>query len=194
MPTLEKQLRLICWKVKPGKGDPKLYSGVFAATWNVDCDEVYPNLFIGDQAAAKNIKFLQYLNITHVLNTAQGRDEGLVDLSAEHYEGSGINYKGFLMWDSSWFDVRPFINEAVEFIDEALKSGGRCLVNCQMGVSRSSTCAISYMMIKGGMTAPEVLRLFRHQRDVRPNDGFIKFLVELDNKLRWDREGFPPKE
>lgn len=89
--------------------------------------------------------------MTHVLNTAEGADDGLVDLSEEHYEGKDIKYKGFLMWDSAWFDVSPFVDEAVEFIAEALdEEQGKCLVNCQMGVSRSSTCALAYMMIKKG--------------------------------------------
>ena len=36
------------------------------------------------------------------------------------------------MWDSAWFDVSPFIDEAVDFIASAIDvAGGRCLVNCQ---------------------------------------------------------------
>ena len=50
-------------------------------------------MFIGDQDAAKNVRFLKHLRITHVLNTAEGQDENLVDLSAAHYEGTGIEYK-----------------------------------------------------------------------------------------------------
>ena len=192
VPTMEKHLRLVCWKVKPWKEKKttKMFSSQFAVLWNVDCDEVHPNLFIGDEAAAKNIRFLNHLGITNVLNTAEGRDDNLVDLDENYYEGSGIQYKGFLMWDSTWFDVGPFIEEAVDFIAKALETDGRCLVNCQMGVSRSSTCALAYMMKKKDMTAVEALRQFRTHRDVRPNDGFMKYLVELDNKLRKVREGF----
>jgi len=78
----------------------------------------------------------------------------------------------------------------VDFIASSLSNGGKCLVNCQMGVSRSGTCALSYMMRELGYTAADALRHFRGRRDVRPNDGFLTFLVELDNKLRWKREGF----
>lgn len=45
------------------------------------------------QDAAKSVRFLKHLRITHVLNTAEGRDENLVDLSAAHFEGTGIEYK-----------------------------------------------------------------------------------------------------
>ena len=76
------------------------------------------------------------------------------------------------------------------FVCSSFEGGGRCLVNCQMGVSRSSTCALAYMMVRLGHTAVEALRQFRQHRDVRPNDGFIRYLVGLDNRLRMAREGF----
>jgi hypothetical protein len=88
------QLRLVCWKIKPWKqpnfgfgGGQKLFCTTYASPWGVDCDEVVSNLFIGDKAAATNVAFLKRYGITHVLNTAEGQDEGLVDLNTEHYEG-----------------------------------------------------------------------------------------------------------
>ena len=87
------------------------------------------------------------------------------------------------MWDSAWFDVSPFIDEAVDFITSAIDvAGGRCLVNCQMGVSRSCTCAMAYMMKTRGWTAVQTMKQFRANRDVRPNDGFMRYIVELDNR------------
>ena len=86
-PTKVEQLRLVCWRVKPWNqprprpGQPRLYSSQFAAAWGVDCDEVYPGLFIGDRKSAGHVKFLQKIGVTHVLNTAEGTEEGLVDLS-----------------------------------------------------------------------------------------------------------------
>ncbi len=57
-------------------------------------------LFIGDKASATNIGFLKRYGITHVLNTAEGKEEGLVDLSQEYFEDSGISYLGFPLWDT----------------------------------------------------------------------------------------------
>ena len=65
----------------------------------------------------------------------------------------------------------PYFGCASEYIEDAILSGGKCLVNCQMGVSRSASCAMSYMMIKEGMCVKEALTLFRKSRDTRPNDG-----------------------
>ena len=52
----------------------------------------------------------------------------------------------------------------------------------KMGVSRSCTCAMAYMMMTRGWTAVQTMRQFRANRDVRPNDGFMRYIVELDNR------------
>ena len=172
-PVESKQLRLICWRVKPWKEtkNRKLFTSQFGEQWGVDCDEVSEGLFVGDKASASNINFLKRYGITHVLNTAEGKDEGLVDLSSDYFEGSGITYLGFPLWDNPCCNLIPYFGCASEFIDNAVSSGGKCLVNCQMGVSRSSSCAIAYLMIKEGMCVKDVLTLFRKSRDCRPNDG-----------------------
>ena len=197
-PTKEQQLRMICWKVKPWEypKERSLFHSLLGAGWGVDCDEVYPNLFIGDEASARNIRFLKKMGITHVLNTAEGiwTDCSFVDLTNDYYVGSGITYQGLQLWDHTCVRILPYLGCADEFIASGMKNGGRVLVNCQMGVSRSSTAAISYMMLTNGWKVDEVLRLFRKRRDVRPNDFYLTQLVELDNDLRKLREcGIPRK-
>ncbi|TRY68865.1 hypothetical protein TCAL_05071 [Tigriopus californicus] len=194
-PTKVQQLRLVCWKVKPWnqpKKNPKLFTSQFAAPWGADCDEVYPGLLIGDKHSASNVRFLQKIGVTHVLNTAEGKDEGLVDLSQSHYEGTDIKYLGFPLWDTPMCNIIPYMGCASEFISNAIHGGGKCLVNCQMGVSRSSSCAMAYLLIDQGMKAVDVITLFRMHRDIRPNDGFLEQIVDLDNDLRKFREhGIP---
>lgn len=65
---------------------------------------------------------------------------------------------------------------------------GKALVHCQMGISRSSTCAIAYLMINRKMSAADAIRTVRLRRDIRPNDGFLQQLADLDNELRRDRQ------
>ena len=69
-------------------------------------------------------------------------------------------------------NLMPYLGIAADYIKSAIDStSGKCLVNCQMGVSRSASCAIAYLMIHKGMTAVEALTLIRKSRDCRPNDG-----------------------
>ena len=37
----------------------------------VDMTEILPNLFVGDEGAAKNALYLKKIKVTHVLNAAQ---------------------------------------------------------------------------------------------------------------------------
>ena len=120
------------------------------------------------------MRFLKKYGITHVLNAAEGNEEGLVHLSEDHYDGSGITYLGFPLWDAPGCNLIPYLGCAAEYIHGAIdESGGKILINCQMGVSRSSSCGLAYLMLYKSMTVVEALTLVRQSRDCRPNDGKI---------------------
>ena len=125
--------------------------------------------------------------MTHVLNTAEGQTSGTVDTNQKFYKPFNIKYKGLKLLDVSQANISIHFTEIAEFIDEALQGGGKILVNCQKGVSRSSAAVLAYLMLRHNMTAVEALVEVRKHRDVRPNDGFLRQLAELDNKLRKDR-------
>lgn len=65
---------------------------------------------------------------------------------------------------------------------------GKVLVHCQMGISRSSTCALAYLMICRKMSAADAIRTVRLRRDVWPNEGFQQQLADLDNELKRERQ------
>ena len=56
-----------------------MFTSLYGRGWGVDCDEVVAGLYIGDKAAISNTAFLTKQQITHVLNAAEGRDEGEPD-------------------------------------------------------------------------------------------------------------------
>lgn len=150
-------------------------------------DEVFPGIHLGDRGAAKNTFYLKKIGVTHVLNTAEGTRVGLVDTNKNFYKPFGIQYKGLKLLDVAQTNIAMYFSEVSEYIDEALKSGGKVLVNCLMGMSRSSTCVLAYLMLRQNMTAVEALTEVRKHREVRPNDGFLRQLADLDNKLRRER-------
>lgn len=150
----------------------------------VDCDEVYPNIYIGDERAAKDKPYLKRIGITHVLNTAEGNRFGMVNTSTLYYRNTDIKYMGFQLLDLPTTNISVHFQETADFIENSVKSGGKVLVHCLMGMSRSSTCVLSYLMIKEGLSATEALRKVRLNREIRPNDGFLHQLAELDNKLK----------
>ncbi|KAH9361767.1 dual specificity protein phosphatase 3-like [Haemaphysalis longicornis] len=153
-------------------------------TYGVDCDEVYPGIFVGDEGAARNKDYLHGLGVTHVLNTAEGPQFGQVDTNQAFYASHSISYLGLRLVDIPQEDIAAHFEKCANFIDDCLEHNGKVLVNCRMGMSRSATIAIAYLMIKKGMTVDDGLRTLRMNRAVRPNNGFLSQLVQLDTKLR----------
>lgn len=97
---------------------------------------------------------------------------------------------GFPLIDQPSSDISRYFYIAAKFIENGLASGGRVLVHCMVGMSRSATCVLAYLMICKKMSAAEAIRTVRMHRDIRPNDGFIQQLADLDNELRRDRERY----
>jgi len=150
-------------------------------------DEVFPGIHLGDKGAAINAFYLKKIGVTHVLNTAEGKRRGLVDTNEDFYYPYGIKYKGLKLLDVAQTNIKMHFVDVAHFIDDALSSGGKVLVNCLMGMSRSSTCVLAYLMIRQNMTAIDALTVVRRHREIRPNDGFLKQLADLDNELRRER-------
>ncbi|KAL7848240.1 hypothetical protein AOLI_G00229580 [Acnodon oligacanthus] len=146
-------------------------------------DEVWPRLYIGDQDIASDRRELIKLGITHILNCAQSKWRG----GAEYYEGMNITYHGIEAHDSPSFDMSVNFYPAAEFIHKALSMGGTVLVHCAVGVSRSATLVLAYLMIRQNMTLVEAIKTVKDHRGVIPNRGFLRQLSGLDSILRASR-------
>lgn len=64
---------------------------------------------------------------------------------------------------------------------------GKIYVHCLVGVSRSATCVLAFLMLKRNMLAVEAIKTVRQSRDIHPNEGFLHQLAQLDNYLRRSR-------
>lgn len=64
---------------------------------------------------------------------------------------------------------------------------GRVLVHCLMGVSRSATLVLAFLMITEGLTLQEAVAAVRPHRDICPNPGFLQQLRTLDMSLERER-------
>lgn len=60
---------------------------------------------------------------------------------------------------------------------------GRVLVHCAMGVSRSATLVLAFLMICENLTLVEAIQKVQAHRDICPNSGFLRQLQVLDNRL-----------
>ncbi|XP_012513201.1 PREDICTED: inactive dual specificity phosphatase 27 [Propithecus coquereli] len=153
--------------------------------WN-EVDEVWPNVFIAEKSVAVNKGRLKRLGITHILNAAHGTG---VYTGPEFYTGLEIQYLGVEVDDFPEVDISQHFRKAAEFLDEALLTyRGKVLVSSEMGISRSAVLVVAYLMIFHSMAVLEALMTVRKKRAIYPNDGFLKQLRELNEKLMEERE------
>ncbi|XP_034049221.1 dual specificity protein phosphatase 3 isoform X2 [Thalassophryne amazonica] len=147
-------------------------------------NEVFPRIYIGNAFVAQNTMRLQKLGVTHVLNVAEGTSFMHVNTSAEFYAGTGITYHGIQANDTEQFNLCAFFEEGADFIDQALAhNNGKVYVHCREGYSRSPTMVIAYLMMRHKMDARVAVATVRHKREIGPNDGFLRQLCHLQEKL-----------
>uniref|UniRef100_A0A8C2V1D7 Serine/threonine/tyrosine interacting like 2 n=1 Tax=Chinchilla lanigera TaxID=34839 RepID=A0A8C2V1D7_CHILA len=151
-----------------------------------EVDEVWPNIFIAEKSVAVNKGRLKRLGVTHILNAAHGTG---VYTGPEFYTGLEIQYLGIEVDDFPEVDISQHFRKAAEFLDEALLTyRGKVLVSSEMGISRSAVLVAAYLMIFHNMAILEALMTMRKKRAIYPNDGFLKQLRELNEKLMEERE------
>jgi len=141
-----------------------------------DAQEIVPNLFLGDVYAAHNTKELKKRKITHIVTCTVG----VVPPYPEHFK-----YKHLKILDCAAENINEHFAETSQFISDALEDGGKVLVHCIRGVSRSATIVVAYLMTALKVSHEEAVERVRVKRPVaRPNYGFMMQLEVYETKLK----------
>ena len=126
---------------------------------------VTPQLAISDVYAAKHEKTLEQHGITHILSLLSYASIEPVPSFITNLKLDILDYP-----DENILDEFSITNK---FIDDAVRSGGKVLIHCQAGISRSSTVLCAYLMKSQDLTRDAAFKLIKDQRShVRPNEGF----------------------
>lgn len=64
-----------------------------------------------------------------------------------------------------------------------ITTAGKILVHCHVGVSRSATIVLAYLMLKHNMILVEAVKHVKQGRMIIPNRGFLRQLIDLHVKL-----------
>lgn len=95
--------------------------------------------------------------ITHVLCVAK---------EAQQPDVKGITtaaFHGVHLQDNGTSDLSK-IGPHLAFIRNSLEGGGRCLVHCRLGVNRSASVVILYLMVTKGLTYDEAFKYTKSSR------------------------------
>ena len=137
-------------------------------------------IFIGNAECALNKDLLKELNITSVINAAEGE----VRSGSRYYEDSGIDYLGLALVDLPHENISLYFDKAADFIDHCLSRRGKILSHCAMGISRSATLVVAYLIKYCGMDTFEAISFLRQKRGIiNPNSGFIKQLQQFQKRF-----------
>ena len=133
-----------------------------------------PRVYLGSIGAAHNKASLEAAGITHVLTVAGGFAPRFPD----DYTYCLVDVADSPR--SSSTDIRsvPEVHRA------RLLDGGRVLVHCFAGKSRSSTVVAAYAMATEGTTLKDTMDLITAARPVAsPNEGFMRQLRDFEVEL-----------
>ncbi|CED84651.1 Dual specificity phosphatase [Phaffia rhodozyma] len=161
-------------------------------------------LYLGNLNHASNPHMLHALGVTHVVSVGES---ALLDPSHsisqfphsyapntslwyEHQAGRIKVLDMQSICDDGVSPLRPAIAEAVDWMDQAKRAGGKVLVHCKVGVSRSATVTIAYLMKYCGYSLIDAYMLVRARRLnvlIQPNLKFLYELTGWEVELSWEK-------
>lgn len=146
-----------------------------------------PKIIARDSAAITEIRPFLYLsgiapltpsNLKHftcIINCVAG---------LRHIAPSHLTVLHIPIEDDEQTDLSPYWQLVFQTVEEQKKIGGKVLIFCGMGISRSASFVVAYLMCIEKMT---LLNAYKHVQQARniicPNIGFFKQMIELEEKL-----------
>jgi len=140
-------------------------------------DQISEHLYLGDRYAAYNKSWLLANNVTHIVNMAA--------VTCQCYFPGVFKYLSISILDTVSQDISQFFSACTKYINKAIASGGRVLVHCEAGRSRSATIVLQYMVTEYDMTLKAAYKRVKRARPiVMPNITFFSQLRKFERQCR----------
>lgn len=134
-------------------------------------------LYISGMGGVTNKNILQAQGITHVLNLA-------LELEESDFPDC-VNVRCVALRDSEQEDLGAHLDELVEYVHKVIQDGGRIVVNCVAGVSRSASVVLAYKVRHEGLSLHDAFKMVLSARPViSPNLGFWRTLLVWEERER----------
>ncbi|XP_073530569.1 dual specificity phosphatase 28 [Phyllobates terribilis] len=89
------------------------------------------------------------------------------------------------VFDHPLQNIADYFDQCVEQIDSTIKNGGKCLVYCKHGRSRSATICIAYLIKHRNMSLKDAFQMVKAVRpSIEPNEGFWSQLESYEKSLQ----------
>ena len=136
--------------------------------------EIIPNfLYISSYNATKNLELLEKNKITHIINCAADFCENVFE------QENKFTYLSFYLKDHVLENIECIFYECIKFIESVKEKGGRVLVHCIQGISRSVSIVMAYIIFTKKVSYDKAFNLVQSKREISsPNFGFS---IQLQN-------------
>ncbi|TYH31553.1 hypothetical protein ES288_A01G181900v1 [Gossypium darwinii] len=146
------------------------------AFFDKECSRIAEHIYLGSDAVAKNRELLRKNGITHVLNC--------VGFVCPEYFKHDLVYKTLWLQDSPSEDITSVLYDVFDYFEDVQEQGGKVLVHCCQGVSRSSSLVIAYLMWREGQSFEDAFQYVKAARGVtNPNTGFAFQLLQCQKRV-----------
>ncbi|KAF3779546.1 Protein-tyrosine-phosphatase [Nymphaea thermarum] len=146
------------------------------AFFDKECSRIAEHIYLGSDAVAKNREILKQNGITHVLNC--------VGFVCPEYFKKDLVYKTLWLQDSPSEDITSILYDVFDYFEDVKQQGGRVLVHCCQGVSRSTSLVIAYLMWRDGRSFDEAFEYVKSARPTtNPNVGFTCQLLQCQKRV-----------
>ena len=140
--------------------------------------KIIDGLYLSDYSGAFNISHLVKYKITHIVVCAR-------ELECRFPED--FEYLHLELDDLPKSSIVPYLNLVTDFIHSALQSDNTVLVHCAMGISRSPSIVIAYLMRYHCLSYSDALTLVtKCHASTRPMPNFQKQLQHYEKVLKKD--------
>lgn len=133
-------------------------------------------LYISNGKTASDSSLLTRLKISCVINATQEKKRICIPF---------VEYVHVPVPDSPAAQLRAHFDTVADKIHAVGAEGGRVLLHCCAGVSRSAALCLAYLMKYRDMSLMDAHTLLRACRPIiRPNSGFWEQLIDYERSLR----------
>lgn len=150
-------------------------------------DRITANIWIGEWNSTKEEEFLVNTPISQVLTLCSTRPQ-----FEEKIFLSDILERQMKLKDQINFCILPFIDQCINFIEEAVKNDTQILINSRHGVSRSGAIVCAYLMKQNNWSYEKALNFVQKKRgNIKPNLGFaLQLRTWYRMKFTYDKNKF----
>jgi len=137
--------------------------------------QILPFLYLGGEQHASSLRCLDEVGITAIFNVA-------AECERKRFEDK-FDYFALKVSDKIEEDIKQFFQPAFDYIDKIRTGGGKVLVHCSAGKSRSPTIVMAYLIQHQQWPLQQAYEYVKTKRRICPNLGFMLVLSEFEKSV-----------